>query len=171
MLNWAGWHHRTLNPLNWTQFKLNPSYISTYANLCVLISLIFRSLQQTTFQISPWREKKIGQHVAEGALETFCKFYIFSKNLTASRPQSRMCCKVHFRQGLHVCPEESWNWKKNAFSHIIKTNSVLWGKILRRNTAGGWSGRGMRKGGRRRDMLSHMVTCTFPFQLRSRTSH
>ena len=109
------------------------------------------------------KRKKIGQHVAAGTLEAFCKFCIFPK----PRPQSRMHCKVHFRQGLHVCPEESWKWKKDSFSHIIKTNTILWSKFLGGNKAGGWSGRGRRKGGRRHDACGHVVTCTFPFQLRS----
>ena len=77
-LNWAGWHHRVLYPLNWTWFKLNSLHISTYANLCVLFWLIFSPLQQTTFQTYPWRAKKWWTYSSytEGILKVL---YIFPK--------------------------------------------------------------------------------------------
>ena len=76
-------------------------------------------------------EKKNRSTCSSRCIRGFCKFCIAPKNLMAPRPQSRTHCKVHFRWGLHVCPEESWNWKKKIIFTYNKdkyytTKQIFW---------------------------------------------
>jgi len=114
------------------------------------------------------QRKKSGKHVAAATSEAFQKFCIFRNNLLAPRPQSRTRRKVHFGQGQHVCPGESWKWEKKSIFMYNKYRMVKYERKFGR----GRSRRSKRRGRKRhglggRDARGHVVTCAFRFRLRS----
>ena len=73
-------------------------------------------------------------------------FVYFPKIWWCPGPKSRMCCEVHFGQGLHVCPGESQDCKKNCIFMHNKYKMVNYKQNFGREQS-----RGPKKWGRTRN--------------------
>ena len=160
--------------LKFTKLNLIQAKSTIHKHLCQLMCAhltYFQVLAANHLPNISLERKKIGQHVVAGALEAVCKFCIFPQKFNDTQAPIKDVLQGPFGTRTACLPRGKLELKeKIAFPHIINTNSVLRGEILGRNKAGGRSGGGRRKGGRGRDARGHVVTCTFPFRLRSGTS-
>lgn len=147
-----------VNPLNWTQFKLNSSHKYLRQLMCTFLTHPQSPTANNLSDIS-WKSKKSSEHIAAGTWEALYRFCIFSQNSAAPNHQSRMCCNVHFGQRQHFCPGESQNWvKKKVFSQKM----VYYRQNFERGNSVGlkWQWGGGQAGGH------NIVTCNITWSSR-----